>query len=239
MDIQKVERQVFKNNFVEHVFKFDDGAKTDLLNGIQYILFAVIFVTILNSALGRIMTDADESKGDVELFGEIMVHLIIMFVGLIMVDRIITFIPTYSGSEYKPINMMTLIFVFIVLQMDSESVLGRKMRMLLGRVNEVWDGAREGNQNAGEQGQQGQQGQGAQQGQQGGQQVMSSQPIAGQHSANIMAPPQQPHMQGPQQPQQPQPPQQAPPMQGGMQQGMMGFEPMAANASSSGFSSFF
>ena len=35
MDIQKVERQVFKNNFVEHVFKFDDGAKTDLLNGIQ------------------------------------------------------------------------------------------------------------------------------------------------------------------------------------------------------------
>lgn len=130
MDIQKVERQVFKNNFVEHVFKFDDGAKTDLLNGIQYILFAVIFVTILNSALGRIMTDADESKGDVELFGEIMVHLIIMFVGLIMVDRIITFIPTYSGSEYKPINMMTLIFVFIVLQMDSESVLGRKMRML-------------------------------------------------------------------------------------------------------------
>tara|TARA_Y100000389_G_scaffold119211_1_gene116396 strand:- start:4900 stop:5616 length:717 start_codon:yes stop_codon:yes gene_type:complete len=238
MDIQKVERQVFKNNFVEHVFKFDDGAKTDLLNGIQYILFAVIFVTILNSALGRIMTDADESKGDVELFGEIMVHLIIMFVGLIMVDRIITFIPTYSGSEYKPINMMTLIFVFIVLQMDSESVLGRKMRMLLGRVNELWDGAREGNQNAGEQGQQGQ-GHGAQQGQgqQGGQQVMSSQPIAGQHSANIMAPPQQPHMQAP--PQQPQQPQQAPQMQGGMQQGMMGFEPMAANASSSGFSSLF
>jgi len=232
MDIQKVERQVFKNNFVEHVFKFDDGAKTDLLNGIQYILFAVIFVTILNSALGRIMTDADESKGDVELFGEIMVHLIIMFVGLIMVDRIITFIPTYSGSEYKPINMMTLIFVFIVLQMDSESVLGRKMRMLLARVNEVWDGTREGNQNAGEQGQQGQGQQG--QGQQGGQQVMSSQPIAGQHSANIMAPPQQPHMQAPQQPQQ----QQAQQMQGGMQQGMMSFEPMAANASS-GFSNFF
>ena len=234
MDIQKVERQVFKNNFVEHVFKFDDGAKTDLLNGIQYILFALIFVTILNSALGRIMTDADESKGDVELFGEIMVHLIIMFVGLIMVDRIITFIPTYSGSEYKPINMMTLIFVFIVLQMDSESVLGRKMRMLLERVNEVWDGAREGNQNAGEQENKGaaQQGGQGQNTQQGGQQVMSSQPIAGQHSSNIMAPPQQPHMQAPQQ--------QAPQMQGGgMSQGMMSFEPMAANASSSGFSSFF
>ena len=190
-------------------------------------------MTILNSALGRIMTDADESKGDVELFGEIMVHLIIMFVGLIMVDRIITFIPTYSGSEYKPINMMTLIFVFIVLQMDSDSVLGRKMRMLLGRVNEVWDGTREGNQNAGEQGQSGQQGQGQQgQGQQGGQQVMSSQPIAGQHSANIMV--------------------RKPSYRtsttsattsitdaGGMQQGMMSFEPMAANASSSGFSNFF
>ena len=187
MDIQKMEKKVFKNNFVEHVFKFDDEEKSDLLNGVQYIFFAVLLVTVLNLALGRIMTDADESKGDVELVGEIMVHLIFMFVGLLLIDRIITFIPTYSGSEHKAINIMTLIFVFIVLQVDSESILGRKMRMLLERVNRLWEGEHKG---AGEN-----QGQGQAQGQGQGQ-VIASQPISGQQisapqiqTQNIMAPP--------------------------------------------------
>ena len=161
-----------------------------------------------------------------------------MFIGLLLVDRIITFIPTYSGSEHKAVNMMTLIFVFIVLQMDSDSVLGRKMRMFAERLNQLWEGNREGNENKG--GEKEKNGGAAAQGQQNGGNANGS-PVVSRHSPvsglsnvqNITLPPQ---MQQSQQPQMMNPPVQ----NGGMSEGMMGYgfsAPVAAN-SVGGFSSF-
>ena len=240
MDIQKVEKQVFKNNFVEHVFKFDDEAKSDILNGIQYIFFAVLLVTVLNAALGRIMVDADETKGDVELVGEIFVHLVIMFVGLMLIDRMITFIPTYSGSEHKAVNMMTLIFVFIVLQMDSESILGRKMRMLTERLNQMWEGNREGNQNKEKEnnknGNHSANGQASSGGANNVPVVSRHSPVSGLSNVQNITLPQQ-HMQPHQQAQQMMNP---PAQNANLNEGMMGFgmsAPVAAN-SVGGFSSF-
>ena len=138
--IQKIESSVFKKSFTDHVLKFEDDDKADILNTVQYIIFAVILVSVLHIALGRIMPEPDEMKGNFELLAEVLMHSVTFFLGLFMIDRLITFVPSYSGTNYKPVNMITLVLAFVALQADADSVLGKKMRILFQRAQNYWDG---------------------------------------------------------------------------------------------------
>ena len=87
-------------NFFKHVFNFDDESKSDILNIIQYALIGIIPVVILNKSIGKYVPEADDKKSSLEVTAEIIIQIIITFMGILIIHRIITFIPTYSGSKY-------------------------------------------------------------------------------------------------------------------------------------------
>ena len=68
--------------FVKHVFKFDDSTKKELLNIIQYAVLSVIPVVILNKSVQKLIPEADEEKGSIEILAEVLTQLIIMFLGM-------------------------------------------------------------------------------------------------------------------------------------------------------------
>jgi len=127
-------------SFFKHVFNFDDDSKSDILNIIQYALIAIIPVIILNKTMAKYVPEADNKKGSLEVTSEILIQVIVMFIGLLLIHRIITFIPTYSGSKYPEFHIIYIILAILMIVMSLQTKLGEKVTMLVDRVLELWNG---------------------------------------------------------------------------------------------------
>lgn len=129
-----------KKDFFKHVFNFDDESKSDMLNIIQYSLVAIIPVILLNKSMSKYVPEADDNKGSLELSAEILIQIIVMFIGLLVIHRIITFIPTYSGMNYPEFNIVFIILAVLMITLSLQTKLGEKVSILVDRLMELWDG---------------------------------------------------------------------------------------------------
>ena len=114
-------------NFFKHVFNFDDESKSDILNVIQYSLIAIIPVVILNKSIQKYIPEADEQKGNPEILAEVVIQIIIMFIGLLTIHRAITYFPTYSGMEYPEFNVIFIILAVLMITLGLQTKLGEKI----------------------------------------------------------------------------------------------------------------
>ena len=124
-------------SFFKHVFNFDDDSKSEILNIIQYSIIALIPIIILSKTISKYDPEADDKKSSLELSAEIMIKIIVMFIGLLLVHRIIIFIPTYSGVKYPDFN---IIFIILMIILGLQSNLGEKVSILVDRLMELWNG---------------------------------------------------------------------------------------------------
>ena len=129
-----------KKNFFKHVFNFDDDSKSDMLNIIQYSLIAIIPVIILNKSMQKYVPEADEQKGNLEILAEIVLQVIVMFIGLLTVHRMVTFVPTYSGMEYPEFSIIFIILAVLMITLSLQTKLGEKVSILTERLTELWEG---------------------------------------------------------------------------------------------------
>jgi len=132
-----------KPNFFKYVFKFDDDGKSELLNIIQYALLAIVPIVILNKTMQKIVPEADEEKGNVEILAEIVIQVVCTFVGLLIVDRIVTYVPTYSGVKYPNISVIQNILVSLMIMTSLQTKLGNKVSIIVERISEMWNGSSE------------------------------------------------------------------------------------------------
>lgn len=132
-----------KPTFLGHVFSTTDEDKSEMLNVLQYVFIGIIPVIILNKTIQRFVPEADPDKSSLELLVEISVQLVIIFIGLILIHRIITYIPTYSGYKYEALTLTNIILAFLVIVLSIQSKIGLKANILVDRVNELWNGPTE------------------------------------------------------------------------------------------------
>ena len=57
----------------------------------------------------KYVPESDEKKSSLEVSAEILVQIIVMFIGLLLIHRIITYIPTYSGAKYPDFHIVYII----------------------------------------------------------------------------------------------------------------------------------
>ena len=143
--MDNIEKKVIEgnNSFIKHVFNFDNETKNDLMNIIQYIIVALIPCSLANHFVDSIIPEADDSKSNLEISVEVAGHLILMFVLFLFIHRLTTYVPTYSGTAYNEINLITLVLAVIVLGYDSKTKFGKKIKILVERLQEMWDGKAE------------------------------------------------------------------------------------------------
>jgi hypothetical protein len=130
-------------DFFKHVFNMNEDSKTDMMNIVQYALLSVSPVVLLNKTMSKYVPEADESKGSVELGAEVVLQVIIMFIGLLLIHRINTFIPTFSGEKYPEFNIVYIILAVLMITLSLQTKLGEKVSILCDRVMQLWEG-REG-----------------------------------------------------------------------------------------------
>jgi hypothetical protein len=129
-----------KKGFFNHVFNFEDDSKSEILNIIQYSLIAIIPIVVLNKVMQRFVPEADEQKGSLELLAEVIIQIIVMFLGILLTNRIITFIPTYSGTKYPEFSVTYIILAVLVITLSLQTKLGEKVSILVDRLMDLWDG---------------------------------------------------------------------------------------------------
>lgn len=130
-------------SFFKHIFNFDDDSKSEILNILQYSLIAIIPVVILNKSMYTYVPEADDKKSSLEITAEVLIQIIVMFVGLLLIHRIITYIPTYSSTKYPDFHIIYIILAILMITMSLQTKLGEKVSILVDRVYELWNGKQE------------------------------------------------------------------------------------------------
>ena len=117
-------------NFVSHVFNFEKDSRNEMANIIQYTVLGIIFITTLNKAIDEYMPEVDKNKSSFSLFIEISIQCIVLFIGIVFIHRIITFIPTFSGIPYMDQNVISIILPTLILLLSTTN-LGKKVNIIL------------------------------------------------------------------------------------------------------------
>jgi len=127
-------------SFFKHVFNFDDDSKSEILNIIQYAIIALIPVILLNKSMSNYVPEADDKKSSLELSAEIVIQIIVMFIGLMIIHRINTFVPTYSGVKYPDFNVVFIILAVLMITLSLQTKLGEKVSIIVDRLMDLWNG---------------------------------------------------------------------------------------------------
>ena len=218
-----------KNGFFKHVFNFNEESKNEMMNIVQYGVLALLPVVFINKLMNKYVPEADDEKKSIEILAEILLQVVVLFLGILLIHRIITYVPTYSGDKYADFSVTNIILAMLVIILSLQTKLGEKVSILVDRVIELWEGPKD-----------------TKKGKKGNGNVKVSQPISQNQSAmnqslNSMGstsisslPAAQPTMtqQLPNYDQMYQ--QDSTPLIGAATPGMEGYEPMAANAGGMG-----
>jgi hypothetical protein len=128
------------SNFFTYVFNFDEDNKAGMFNMIQYTLLAIVPVIVLLKLVKHYIPEDDDSKPSLEILVEVVFQLIVIFLAIWFIDRMVRFIPTYSGVCYYKFNETNFIIPILIVLITMQTKLGAKINLLLDRINEVWSG---------------------------------------------------------------------------------------------------
>ena len=140
MEILHETTDLHKKTFFNHVFSQTEDGKAEILNVVQYSILGVIPVLVLNKLIQRFIPEADPEKSTLELLVEIFIQLIVMFCGIIIIHRVITYLPTYSGFKYENLTLTNVILAFLIIVLSIQTKLGIKVNILFDRANDLWNG---------------------------------------------------------------------------------------------------
>ena len=121
-------------NFFSHVFNFEQECRNEMVNIMQYTVFSIVFVSLLNRTIQDYAPVVDRDKGSIAIFTEVTLQCIVLFIGVLFIHRIITFIPTASATKYAEQNIITVILPTLIVLLSMTSSLGDKVSILMDRL---------------------------------------------------------------------------------------------------------
>jgi len=90
--------EIEKPNFVNHVFNFEPESKNEFVNIIQYCVLGVIFISMLNKSVQTYLPEIDKDKGTIAILSEIMIQVVVLFVGVVFFLLFLLIILTIGGT---------------------------------------------------------------------------------------------------------------------------------------------
>ena len=130
-------------SFFKYVFNFDDQNKSHMLNMLQYSFLTIIPVLVVLRGIKKFVPEDDDSKGSLEIIIESVGQVTLISLSIWFINKIIRFIPTYSGEEYPKFNEVNFIIPFILILATMQTKLGAKFNILIDRFMELVFGREE------------------------------------------------------------------------------------------------
>ena len=124
-------------NFVNYVFDFRPENRNQLLNLIQYTLIAFLPVILTLRLIKYTIPVDTDSKTTIEIALEVIAEVILIVLAIWFTNRIIQYIPTYSGTAYPTNNGVGFIVPFVIILSTLQTKLGAKLNILIDRVSRM------------------------------------------------------------------------------------------------------
>jgi hypothetical protein len=140
MDLLQETVDITKKSFLSHVFSMTEESNAEILNVVQYATMGVVPIVVLNKIIQRFIPEADPEKSSLEILIEVFIQLTIMFCGIIVIHRMINYMPTYSGFKYESLNLTNVILAFLIIVLSIQTKIGIKVNILVDRLVELWNG---------------------------------------------------------------------------------------------------
>lgn len=139
MDTKEVV-QTNGNEVMKHIFRYDDETKSVLTNLVQYTMLAIIPIACLQKASDKLFSDFDESNGSAAILAEILGQSVLTIIGLFMIHRIITAVPTFSGNAMEDIHLTSIIVIFLLISLHcKDNKMHKKLSAVMNRAFDAWD----------------------------------------------------------------------------------------------------
>jgi hypothetical protein len=129
-------KPITNQGFFTYVFKLSKFKQEDLLNIIQYTVLSIVPVMLFIYFTKKYFPLVNEDDSSIYILTVTIIELIFMMVGIFFIDRIINYIPTYSGKYYETINLTTIILIFILFMLLTHGGFRLRTALLLQRFDD-------------------------------------------------------------------------------------------------------
>jgi hypothetical protein len=129
--------------FFKYMLNFDNEQKNTILNSLQYLLLAYGPINTLDYITSTYFPDYQNDLREVEswrLLGEMLLEIVFIFIYIFLLNKVIQYIPTYSGTPMGNLNWMQLVVTILVLRLNHDSSVMKKQRELQTRIGNKING---------------------------------------------------------------------------------------------------
>jgi hypothetical protein len=128
-------KPVTNQGFFTYVFKLSKFKQEDLMNIVQYSILSVAPVMFFIYFTKNYFPTVNDTDSSLYIFIITFIELIFMIVGIFFIDRMVNFIPTYSGKYYETINLTTIILIFVLFMLLTHGGFRQRTSILLKRFD--------------------------------------------------------------------------------------------------------
>jgi hypothetical protein len=129
--------------FFSYVFNTDKTIQTDMINLTQYIVLAFFFILSLITLMKNYFPIIDEEYSTIEIIIFIILYIFILFYGLYFINRIICYIPTYTGQQYAHCSSVTFLFPLVLSILTSMASFNPQINngisIIMERIHSFWE----------------------------------------------------------------------------------------------------
>jgi hypothetical protein len=126
--------------FFRYVFRMDTASQAEFLNGFQYTALILLPLVGLNQLMQTWIPEVDERKPSYEVVFEILGQVFVMVGGMIVIHRMATYWPSYSGVPFGSFHVTQGALVLLLIVLSLQTKLGEKVALLVDRLGEAWEG---------------------------------------------------------------------------------------------------
>jgi len=126
--------------FFKYVFNYDEESRGEIMNIVQFIMMALIPIISLNKFIQNYIPQPNDEKGSLEISAEIIIQILIMYLGLVFVKRIIYYFPTYSGVPYPHMSVIFEVLSSLTALVSMQTKVGEKINILFERLLDLLNG---------------------------------------------------------------------------------------------------
>lgn len=131
-------KPITNQGFFTYVFKLSRFKQEDLMNIVQYTLLSIVPVILFVYFTKKYFPSLEENDSSLYMFTITVIELIFMIIGIFFIDRIINYIPTYSGKYYETINLTTIVIIFVLFMLITETGFKKRTLVLLERFDKFF-----------------------------------------------------------------------------------------------------
>ena len=122
------------DNILSYMFSFSSEHKAEMLNMIQYSLLVIIPVLLMNKGIGELFSDGTDEKTTIELSMEVIAQLFIIVSSIFLIHKFVVYFPTYSEVPYAKINMISVIFIIIIVLFTFQTNINNKTQHIFDNI---------------------------------------------------------------------------------------------------------